>query len=276
MQPRLVILTTTFVVLNVCTGLASASSVAFDDAGDPAYSGGWTNGSNGGYGWGGSWQISGAGNAFTASSTTNGGANIDTQGQSWGQATPNIFNDDYGVFATRPFSGDLSVGQSFVIDFDSGIFTNFGSPVPSVQIQLAGQFGTVFALSADTMHNTLDSGGYGIEDGTDDQGFISVPLALTQGFQMVFTLTAPTTYSFFLYSINNSTLLFTTNGIVGYVYNDGFTNSINSVTLETTNSGLDPANWNFFNNMAIIPEPGAVALVGQALALVLLLRQRRS
>ena len=250
---------------------SNGASLAFDSAADTAYDSGWANGSNGGYGWGSAWQIAnGAGYTFIAGSTTNGGADIDTAGRSWGQSTELPPRSNGGAAATRQFSGELSIGQSFIINFSNGIVTNAPSVIPGASISLSGQFGAAFTFFVNSLSN---SGGYGIEDGLGGNGGFGLSLPLTQGLHLVFTLTSVTNYTFSVYDVGSSALLLTTNGFVGFPYIQSITNSISEVTLETVNGGLDPADWNFFNNMAIVPEPSALLLVGLALPFALLLRR---
>ena len=72
------------------TARVSATSVAFDSAADPAYNpqpgvtSGWTDGTAGGYGWGGPWHrfvpVPFATIGFLGSSTTNGTGDLDNDG----------------------------------------------------------------------------------------------------------------------------------------------------------------------------------------------------
>src|SRR5207237_6147779 len=92
---------------------------------------GWTDGTNGGTGWGSPWSIH-TGGTFAGSSATNGAGDLDgdgdinaphnANGRAWGMkataATPTTLGD--GVSAQRMLNGPLSVGQTFKIDFDNG------------------------------------------------------------------------------------------------------------------------------------------------------------
>lgn len=101
----------------------SRGPLASDVAIDPAYDDGWTTGDNGGTGFG-AWTLGtigsgGAAGHFIGDSSNNAGGgsgNINTAGESFGlYAEPGMVSE-----AFRPFTGALSVGQIFLIDFDNG------------------------------------------------------------------------------------------------------------------------------------------------------------
>ena len=274
---RVILSVTAFVILLFGSGLARASSLAFDSAADPAYNGGWGNGSNGGYGWGSGWQFFGPGGFIIGTSTTNGvgdpgwDGDIDTDGRSWGELTSVDPHSDSVADATRAFSGALSIGQSFTINMDNGIEYG-GSPLAaSSSVRLGNQFGTAFTLAVQI--NTNFSTYYVIGDAT---GSHVLPLALTdQGLHIVFALTSSKNYEFSVSGAGTdapSGLPYVFSGIL----DDSLGTNITSVSLVSENSGTNPANWNFFNDMAIVPEPSALLLVGLALPLALLLRRNKS
>jgi hypothetical protein len=238
----------------VCSAQSHAANLASDSAADVAYDDGWQPGDNGGSGWGGGWSLfSGVGSAFIGSSTTNGigdpgsDGDIDTQGRSWGLFTGNPSQNAHSVAsAVRPFNGALSLGQQFVIDVDPGPSGGFGSGYSGFSLRddqtnerfrLTFSFGLVFIQDVNTGISSTD-----------------------QGFHVVFTLTGTDSYNVTLYSVGTdgpsglpvsfSGSLFVPNGT-----------GIVDVKLFAVDTGPNPVNWQFFNSMAIIPEPTTFALV---------------
>jgi hypothetical protein len=113
-----------------------AANLASDDASVPAFSGGWTNGSNGGTRFG-AWQLSTFGTTaghFIGNSTNNAdgaddGINNGTAGDSdinTGAIAPvawGMYADTGGsnALAVHPFTGGaLDAGQVFSVNFDNG------------------------------------------------------------------------------------------------------------------------------------------------------------
>ncbi|MEI6083829.1 MAG: choice-of-anchor tandem repeat GloVer-containing protein, partial [Verrucomicrobiota bacterium] len=99
---------------------------AWDTAAEDAYSGGWTTGSNGGYGFN-PWTLTGIGSHFgyfIGSSTNNAGVSqpgIDTSGMSWSAfADGDSYTAAYRTFA----AGSLAVGQSLLLNLDNGYIDN--------------------------------------------------------------------------------------------------------------------------------------------------------
>ena len=116
----------------LCCVPLHAASVAFDSASNSPYNDGWNTGDNGGSGWGGGWTLSGVSGfsgQFMSTSTGNGNGDgnsdgdIDTSGRSWFQ----FAHTSNTAGAIRPFSGALSVGQTFSIAFDNGFIQNGGT-----------------------------------------------------------------------------------------------------------------------------------------------------
>ena len=137
----------------LATGLARVygAAVAFDSAADPAYNlqpgeaSGWLQLSNGGYGFG-PW-VPASGNPMATnpagmigSSTTNGSGDLDNDGdintprnasgRAWGFNVPAASGNASGIItnprtgARRMLQGQLTVGQTFSVDFDNGFLAN--------------------------------------------------------------------------------------------------------------------------------------------------------
>ena len=92
---------------------------AADAASNTLYATSWTNGMNGGTGFG-SWQLSvgGTGGHFTWTSTGNAGGSggIDTGGRAWG-----LWATSGTTEAVRPVTGGLATGQILQVSFDNGL-----------------------------------------------------------------------------------------------------------------------------------------------------------
>jgi hypothetical protein len=142
--------------------------LAYDDASAPAYSGGWTHGSNGGYGFG-PWTLMFNNAILTiGDSATNGDGvddgitygsigdgDINTAGVAW-----RFFPDYFGfAYAARPFTGGaLNIGQPFSIDIDIGAIDAQGF----MRVTLEDEFGNgLFELIANnTTFNYNDAEGF--------------------------------------------------------------------------------------------------------------------
>jgi hypothetical protein len=166
----------TIIVASIMTSSTWAANLAYDDASDSAYSGGFTNGSNGGYGFG-PWTLYYINaNVIIGDSTSNGDGvddgnsygtigdgDINTAGVAWG-----FFPFGY-AYASRPFTGGpLDVGQTFSIDLDGGAIDAEGW----LRVTLADAFDNgVFVLAANnTTYSYTDAEGYfptGFDTGTE-------------------------------------------------------------------------------------------------------------
>ena len=107
------------ILLTLTASVALAATEGFDQADDPAYDDGWTDGDNGGTpGVFTSWSLtsnagSGVFAGFFIGDSDAGGANINTGGESFGMfANPSAAFAD----AVRAFSTPLAVGQMFTFD----------------------------------------------------------------------------------------------------------------------------------------------------------------
>jgi hypothetical protein len=254
----------TVVIGLTCVRPTFGASLAFDSAADPVYNDGWQAGDNGGSGFG-AWQLF-AEYAFLATSTTNGvgdpgnDGDIDTAGRAWGLATYTPVSDHEASFAFRPFDGALSIGQEFVIDIDMGQ-PAFASGSMGFDI-LDVPTGYGFDLVATTTHIFAN----GVDTGVSYSD---------QGFHIVFTLTGADTYSLKIYGVGSdgpSGLLSSTSGSL--FLPDGA--ALTGVRLSSLDTGPNSESWNFFNSMAIIPEPTTFVLTAAALITLAALRKRKT
>ena len=242
----------------------NAASVAFDSASSAAYNDGWDNGDNGGSGWGGGWVLSGVSGfsgQYLASSTSNGNGDgnsdgdIDTAGRSWFQYA----HTGNTAGAVRPFSGSLSVGQTFSIAFDNGFIQNGGTVGFGLQ-NASGNNVFEYYFSGGSSNYTVSSQSYsGTTSGFSDEGLV-----------LAFTLTASNTYSLAIQYLNPANNF----GGTGTLFNPGGGQAITQVRIFNFNAGNDGANNNAaVNSISIVPEP-ATALLG-SLGLLALLRRRK-
>jgi hypothetical protein len=234
------------------TPAATAAGPASDNAAKAAYNDGWQTGDNGGTDWGGGWTLfetGGNGGYFVGTSQNNGfgDGNIDTGNSTWGIWA----NGGAAAQATRPFDGTLSIGQSFVIDLDTGFIDSGGS----VEFSLSGSGApweqdhfSLFFRGGESTYK-IATGLYPNSTETD------TGVAFTStGLHVVFTLTGATTYSVALTPAGGSMTV--VNGTLANAFLD-------RVSLYNIHAGTGSPYDAFFNNMSIIPEPTPFALVGR-------------
>jgi hypothetical protein len=246
-----------------------AAAIATDDASDLIYNSGWSNGQNGGSGFG-AWQLSNGAHAgffvFTSQNNGSGDGNIDTGGRSWGL----FANSGDLANAVRPFTAGgsngsnlLGPGETFLASLDNGFIDNGSSVGVSLQNSLgANEFQFIF--NGGSNNYLLTIGATVLDTGI---GFTSKGLALkfTQG-------------------VGNSwSLDVTPNGGVTTTFTDASAGSaplpasdISQVRIFNSNAGNGGTNDAFANSMQVVPEPGAaVAVAGGVVMLGLMGRMRR-
>lgn len=273
-----------FIIITLCIGAAAclfssparSANLAADAAWDAAYSGGWTNGSNGGYGFG-AWIFSppaSHANAgyYIGSSVSNGNGiddgnvggvagdgDIDT-----GPLTPVSWglygNNGASATAIRPFTGGgLNPGQTFSIDFDNG---DVEAPGEIILAFLDELFNPLFQISfsgGGTFYDYIDAGGAG----TSSVGFGD------EGLTFSMAMTGPTNYTAQLVRRDGASdtwsgTLLGAPGVFVAIHDKG----------AGTNSGV---RFDLFiNNMEIVPEPSVSMLAAfGALGIVLRCLRRR-
>jgi hypothetical protein len=267
------------VVVGMIAGTASASLLAQDSAAEAAYGDGWQPGDNGGSGWGGGWTFKSSSNATITTGDSNrgffffdsrdnnnpAGAGGDSNGdgdinsandRAWGLYA----NSASEIYAVRPFSGALSVGQTVAFDFDNGNITSGGvvgvrlvsdanNPATSREFEIR-------FVGGDSFYNHTNGGGFS----TSTMGFSR------EGIHVEFTLTGANTYSLFAERLQDGSTYSTTG-----TTQSG--NPINGLALRNQNAGSGAASNGYFNSIAI-PEPSSLGMLfvaGAALA-----RRRRA
>jgi hypothetical protein len=225
---------------------------ASDNAADAAYGSVWTNGSNGGTGFG-PWVLTGTGtlggwsNGFFIASSTNNAAGatpgIDVSGKSWGIYAN---NGNYTAAYRALTNGALQVGQSLLVSMDNGyidsgntvgfVLRNGNASASPSDYNVGARFEFFYqGFATSNSYKVVDMAG--LKD-------IGVPWTGT-GLRLVFTLTGTDTYT--LLTINNSSG--TTNTSGGTLAGTG---TVDSIALYNRNAG-DGGNYDaFFNSLQTI------------------------
>jgi hypothetical protein len=249
----------------VCVLTIAFNLQATDDASQPAYSGGWTNGSNGGTQFL-PWSLVPTGPStnsgfFIGDSNTNAfgtgpGINSGT-GVAWGTYA----NSSNSSIAIRPFVTPLTPGNTFGVQIDNGFIDN-GS---SVGFSLSDSSNSVRF----SFRFTGGGSNYSISDAT---GTFNTSLGfLGTGLNTALDLVNPTTYLFTVTDISNGN----TYQHVGPLVAGG---AIDRFVGFNINAGSGIANEAYFNRMTIapVPEPASVLLIcGLAGGALTMLRRRR-
>ncbi|NNM84486.1 MAG: PEP-CTERM sorting domain-containing protein [Phycisphaerales bacterium] len=238
------------------TGAASqatfGSLIANDNASDPAYSSGWSNGSNGGYGFG-AWSLSTVGGStslFIGTSTGNNGnggsPGIDTSGKAFGSFA-DAFN---GTTATRSFTEpSLQVGQTFSIKFDNGSLNNGAID----EVELTGSSGAEFTFGflGGATH-------YFYSDAASNNAATSLGYT-NGGLSLAFTLTTATTYSLTATELSSSSTQTITGTVAGGISGLDVLNT--GAGSSTIPGGAGNYNNFYVNSLAIAPEPATLGML---------------
>jgi hypothetical protein len=237
-----------------CYRVMMTVAQAADNAGDPAYSGGWANGSNGGTGCS-PWTLTASGVPGSASngfyigtSITNAfgtSPGIDTAGQSWGIYA----NGANFTAAYRGFNHSVPVGGTVKLDMDNG-FIDTGNAVGFV-LRNGNANGSYTNYNSNARFELLYIGGdssnsYKV---VDSAGLYNIGVPFTgTGLHLVFTLNTADTYT--LLAIDNASG--NTNAVVNGTLSGTSGGTVDSIALYNRNAGLGSANDAFFNSLQII------------------------
>jgi hypothetical protein len=277
-----------------CCGALALSSelraalVANDSAADSAYNDGLQPGDNGGTGWGGGWTFrdqnnnvltsgdshrgwfTGTSLANNDSGDTNSDGDINSPGvnRAWALYSNQNDGSNVQVYAVRPFTGTLSVGQTVMWDMDNGNI-DFAQVVGMRLLTNASDIASrVFELR--------------FVGGDANYSIIADPNATTstgytrEGLHLEYTLTGPTSFSLKIVRLQSNTtqIINGVNSAAGNIAALAFKNQ-----LAGTN---DPSNA-YFNNILITVVPelsagllcGSVGAVGAVVAWGARLKKRR-
>ncbi len=244
--------------------VSHAANLASDDAADVAYSGGWTNGSNGGSGFG-AWVLSPTtpgpnSGHFIGSSTANGDGADD--GNVGGLPTDGDINSSLGpvawgmyansgntASAIRPFTGGpLDAGQTFSIDFDNGYIEPGGRVIVGLLDAFNSPIFQVGFIGGSANYFYLDAGGGG-------------PTAVgygDEGLNLSVTMTGSTNYTAVLTRRDGTSD--TWSGTMSAA-----PEAFGALNVNSAGTGGGPPFDFFINNMSIVPEPSTIALAALGL-----------
>jgi hypothetical protein len=251
------------------TGICSAQ-IAADFATDPTYSGGWSAGQNGGYGFG-PWS-------FNGTDPTPGGQQGMSSSSPLGTAWTlfNISSTSGISTAGRAINepGGLQVGQTFETFIDNPTTTHFyrGWTISLNNGSDNNPGGVSTGQQVAAYHfEYFNYGQWTVADLAGDTGtsLYNTDTAVA-GMQFDFTLTSATTYTLTMTPLGGSASPYTQSG----TFKTG--DPINWIQFQLYNnasSGLNDTANNFeISSMEIIPEPSTLALLG--LGSLLFLRRR--
>jgi hypothetical protein len=261
---------------------AVASLAANDSAADAAYNGGWGPGTNGGTGWGGAWTFRNQAN--TLITTTNGSRgwftgnslgnnfgepnqptasdeDINTPtsgGRAWGLYSNTGGTDQ--IYAIRPFSGALNVGDTVSWYMDNGNI----DPGQVVGVRLLSDSNDVNSrvfevrfVGGDSFYTLV-----GTPNQTSTIGFTR------QGVLVEYSLTGTNTFSVKLTRLANNV----SQTITGANVN---ANAIMALAFKNQLAGNGGDFDGFFNSISVSPVPEASAIWLCSLTIVYLARRSR-
>ena len=253
------------------TSMCSAQ-IAADYATDPTYSGGWSAGQNGGFGFG-PWSFYGTDPALSVQQGMSSSSPI---GTAW-----TLFNlssssglANAGRAITEP--GGLQVGQTFETVIDNPTTTHFyrGWTISLNNGTDNNPGGVSTGQQVAAYHfEYFNYGQWTVADLAGDTGttLYNTDTAVA-GMKLDFTLTSATTYSLTMTPLGGSASPYTQ---MGSLKDGGPINWIEFQLYNNASSGLNDVANNFeISYMAIIPEPTSLAFVGLGASLVFLRRRK--
>lgn len=216
---------TNSIVVRATRNLPAFQTNALDTAADPAYSGGvWSNGSNGGTGFG-DWSLLAETNSSGHFTSTNG----------WGLWS---HEGNHLAEAIRPFTSALSTGQTFSILMKNGWIWESGG---SVGVALRSSGSTVWELYFNGGNTNYSS----------SSGLTDIPWT-DGGVDVAFTITGPTSYAVEVTPVGGATR----------TYTGSYAGSIDNVRAWSYQNGTGDTNNTmrdyFINNLKLVSHvPGS-------------------
>ncbi len=220
----------------------NSATIASDRAANAAYSTGWSNGSNGGYGWGSSWTLnsSGPSGTFSAGTALTLQASTGTNAQ-----------------AVRSFGGALGIGQTFSMDYYSGTLemgSVAGFKLENASGSLLFEFDCYGGFTPSYTMTDDDGPGWKSANKT------------TQGIHIEFTLTGASSYTIAVNQIGSTTVISRSGNLIAAA---GGTEISQFHLFFNGNAPSTTSNQQSFNNFAVVPEPSGIALLGMTGGLLL-------
>ncbi len=247
-----------FLVVLLALPLLTAvhGDLAYDEASLAAYSGGWTNGSNGGSGFG-AWTLtddpqSGFAGAFRTTiinADLNGIGTGTTATNAWGEyANSAGFNQ---AVAYRGLS--LDVAETFSVSIENGGIQNGGSV--GLCLRTGNVNSVVGDYNAGTRFEFSFIGGSNNYYIFDSEAYYDTGIAWqNSGLQLSLTLTSADTYDLMVVQLASAT----TNFFTGRTLGGTSGTAIESVSMFNRDAETDNV---YFNSMAIIPEPSSLYML---------------
>ena len=254
------------------TGMCSAQ-IAADYATDPTYSGGWSAGQNGGYGFG-PWSFYGT---DPDPSVQQGMSSTSPIGPSW--TLFNLSSNSGIANAGRAISepGGLQVGQTLETVIDNPTTTHFyrGWTISLNNGTDNNPGGVSTGQQVAAYHfEYFNYGQWTVADLAGDTGttLYNTDTAVA-GMKFDLTLTSATTYSLTLTPLGGSASAYTQTGTLK---DGGPINWIEFQLYNNASGGLEDVANNFeISYLAIIPEPSSLAILGLGCASLTFLRRRK-
>jgi hypothetical protein len=238
------------IALTNVTGLVTTQ--AFDNAAQPAYSGSWTNGSNGGFGLG-AWTLATSiaginSNGFFVGSSTNNAAGaspgIDTSGESWAMYA----NSGNTSVAYRAFASSVPVGGTLKIDMRNGYINTGG--IDGFTLRHGNVTGSTTNYAAGARLQYYFVGGGSDYTVVDSGGARSTGVGFTgTGQHLVFALGTNDAYT--LTIIDNASG--TTNATMSGTLAGTSGSSVDSISLFDINAGANTPYNLYFNSLNVYP-----------------------
>ena len=242
------------------TFTASATTLGSDNASNYTT---WSTGTNGGTGFG-AWDLtsnSGSANdGYFLGDSTQGSGSVNTGGQSFA-----VFaHDSTFANASRSFVGTLTLGQTFSIQ----LAVNFRNGDKGLNLLNSG--GQVFNF--DVGQSGTGTDGYYYDVGTNAAVSTGFAYYADSVFTLAYTQQSATAGMFTISRTSATGGAAATNSVNVPLTTSG----ISSFTLYNSNTS-DSSNQNnlYFNNLMVVPEPSAIALIAVGLTGLVVSRRRR-
>lgn len=256
---------------------AHAAAMAFDDTSSAVYltpTPGWSNGQNGGFGFG-PWAMNFSPNSGTLFQSSlgngDGSGDINVGGRAWGLFANSAGSSGEAIRRFTPGgvtgNSNLGVGEQFILQFDNGFVDNLSGVDGAVGFGLrnsSGQNRFEFFLQGSSTHANT----YTLRTASDVQ---TMHVETGGGMAIKFTLTGPDTFQLDIaYGVNagspaSETFAGTLGGPVG--------TGIDRFRLFNFQAGGSGRNV-FFNSVQVVPEPSSLVLLAAG-ALVATRRRSR-